>query len=156
MAAIPIAFTAYAGLSAWRPHPWLSRINQRAPIITIGVLALALVLGFATHFELMYSSVDGWFRCLLQAPYWEHTWIAICALAVLALAAPGPPARALFVCGIPAYMAVILLLVLGRTPYYFGMGDSATRMSIHMVPLAFFYFGLKFIPLVAARTPRAP
>jgi hypothetical protein len=153
MAGIVVAFTAYAALSAWGVLPWLSRINQWAPLIVIGVLVPALAVGFSVRYELMFTSAKGWLQCLALAPYWQHTWLAIIVLAALGLLAPPAPARSVFVCGIPAYMMVILLLVLGRTHYYFGLGDSATRMSVHLVPLAFFYFGVKFIPLFAAREP---
>jgi hypothetical protein len=148
MAAIPIAFNIYIAASASGKLPWLAAINRRAPMIAITALTLALAGGFATHYELMSQSADRWLHCLVEAPYWGRTWIAIVALGLLGLAVPAPPARTLFVVGIPAYMAVILGLVLFRTQYYFGLGDSATRMSIHLVPLAFFYFGLKFIPLL--------
>ena len=76
-------------------------------------------------------------------------FLALTALALLGLLAPAPPARWVFVCGVPAYLALILLLVLGRHPYYAGIGDSAVRMAVHLVPLSFFYFGVKFAPLLA-------
>jgi len=149
MACVLLGFTGYVALSRWRwstPLPWL---NRRAPLLVPALFALALALAFALQLDHMRKSAAGWLQCLTVTPYWEHAWVVICGLALLGLAIPGVPFRWMFVCGIPCNMALILLLVLKRTPYYVGMGDSAARMAIHVVPLAFFYFGLKFLPLLA-------
>jgi hypothetical protein len=148
MAAILVSFNIYVAASASGKLPWLESVNRRAPLLVITALTLALAWSFATHYELMSQSARDWLHCLVAAPYWGRTWIAIVAFGLLGLAVPAPPARTLFVVGIPAYMAEILILVLFRTQYYFGIADSATRMSLHLVPLAFFYFGLKFVPLL--------
>ena len=60
-----------------------------------------------------------------------------------------------FVYGVPIYIVLTLLVVYGRDPYRLGPGDSAARMALHVIPMVFFYFGLKFIPLLRA-TPAAP
>jgi len=152
LAGITVAFFAYAALSSWRPFAFLRRWHRYMPALLALVFGLALVAAFALRFHHMQSSAAGWFTCLLQAPYWEGVWEAIIVLALLGLFAPAPPNRWVFVVGIPAYMALILLLVWKRTPYYNGMGDSASRMAIHLVPLALFYFALKYIPLLARKT----
>jgi hypothetical protein len=146
MAGLPLAFAAYVAVSP-KIAP-LARLNTRAPWVVAIAIVLALVAGFETHYDLMYDSASAWLDCLYEAKYWQPTYLFIAGIALAGLLAPAPPNRAVFVVGIPAYFGVILLLVLGRTPYYFGMGDSASRMAIHLVPLAFFYFGLKFVPLV--------
>ncbi|MBC7975329.1 MAG: hypothetical protein H7138_10110, partial [Myxococcales bacterium] len=151
MASIPVVFAAYVALTGWARIGFLARIDRAAPLIVVVVLVLALIGGFAVRYELMAGSFHAWRACLLWAPYWQGPWEAIIALGLLGLLVPAAPHRALFVVGVPAYFAVILLLVLGRTPYYVGLGDSASRMAIHLVPLAFFYFGLKFIPLLPDR-----
>jgi hypothetical protein len=146
MAGLPLAFTAYIAVSGRVAA--LARVDRVAPWLVVIALVVALIGGFATHGALMYGSLVAWTSCLLEAPYWQGPWEAIIALAALGLLVPAPPNRAIFALGVPAYFAVILLLVLGRTPYYVGLGDSAARMAIHLVPLAFFYFGLKYIPLL--------
>jgi hypothetical protein len=152
MAGFPLAFTAYVAGS--HRIGLLARVDRAAPGIVAIALVIALIGGFATHWELMAGSLDAWKSCLLWAPYWQGPWEVIVVLALVGLALPAPPNRAIFVVGVPAYFAVILLLVLGRTPYYYGLGDSASRMAIHLVPLAFFYFGLKFVPLLPDRARR--
>jgi hypothetical protein len=146
MAAFPIAFTAYVALSRSGRLPWLATLDRWMPALVAGAVVLALAGAFATHYDLMHDSARAWLECLRDAPYWRPVWLVIGALAILGLFVAAPRERWIFAIGIPAYFAVILLLVLGRTPYYFGMGDSASRMAIHLVPLAYFYLGLKLIP----------
>jgi hypothetical protein len=149
MAAIQVALLGYYALAHWRVAAFLQRLNRWAPAVIVVVIAGALVAMFTLRYEHMSTSANAWAQTLWEEPYWEGTWVAIVGLAALGLLAPAPPARWSFVCGIPAYMGLILLLVWSRAPYYVHIGDSASRMAIHLVPLAFFYFALKFVPLLA-------
>jgi hypothetical protein len=148
-AALTLALFAYYALSSWPPAArWLRPLNRRAPILAGAAIALLLVAAFVVRPEHMGKSAGAWLSTLWLEPYWEGAWLAIAGLGVLGLWAPAPPARWAFVVGVPGYMGLILLLVWSRSPYYVNIGDSASRMAIHLVPLAFFYLALKFVPLL--------
>src|SRR5262249_9693520 len=132
MASVMLAFTGYVAVSALPPLRFLERINRMAPLIVGVVTALALIGAFAYRYDHMMTSARGWFTTLLEATYWQGAWPAIVGLAIASCWLPAPPARWAFVIGVPANMALILMLVLNRTPYYFGLGDSAARMAIHV------------------------
>jgi hypothetical protein len=149
LATVTLALFGYYALSSWRPATLLRRLNRHAPLVAAAAIVLALAAAFVVRPEHMATSARAWLLTLWLEPYWEGVWVAIVALAVLGFWAPAPPARWAFVVGVPAYMGLILLLVWGRKPYYVNLGDSASRMAIHLVPLAFFYFALKFAPLLA-------
>ncbi|MCW5806588.1 MAG: hypothetical protein KIT31_29765 [Deltaproteobacteria bacterium] len=144
LAGLSVAFLAYAAL----PFP---RLHRAAPAIVAAAFTLGLAGAFALRTSHMTDSAVAWGKCLMQAPYWKGTWPVILGFAAIGLARPAPRHRWLFVIGVPAYLALILLLSWGRDPYYFGLGDSGSRMAMHLVPLAFFYLGLKFIPELMTR-----
>lgn len=148
MASVLIVFTAYYAVSHLARVRFLERVNQVSPLLIAIVIGLALVAAFALRFDHMATSAEGWLRCLHGASYWKGATHVTLLLALLALTASAPPHRWMFVAGIPLYLAIVLLLVLNRTPYYFGLGDSATRMTIHVLPIAWLYFGLTFTPLL--------
>jgi hypothetical protein len=102
----------------------------------------------------MGRSAWRWGSALLTVPHWGWMWWVIPPLALVALLAPKPPARTMFVVGIPVFFAFVLLLVLGRTPYSNRIDDSANRMAIHIVPLLVWYLALKTLPLLAKERPR--
>ena len=150
IAGLVLGFAGYAALAR---HPRVAsgfaRFHRWLPAIVAIVFVLALAAAFALRYEHMFRSAYAWlWRSLLHAGYWRSGWRVIALFALVGLLLPAPRARWTFVVGIPAGMAIVLLLVLSRPPYYKGMGDSATRMALHFVPLAYFYFGLKFIPLL--------
>ena len=155
MASVLPVICGYVWLTSSGPFTPLQRLNAHAPaLIAIGMTA-GLGLAFALRTDHMIASARGWGACLLRAPYWIGAWPVIIVLGLLGLALPAPRGRWPFVVGVPAYLALVLLLVLTRTPYYVGMGDSAARMAIHPVPLAFFYVGLKFVPWLTPRRSEA-
>lgn len=149
MASLPVAFTAYYAISTISALRFLRYVNRWSPAVVSAATVIALVAGFTLRYDHLRESADGWYTTLAHAPYWEGGWLAIVGIALLGLFVPAPPFRWVFVVGVAANMALILLLSVSRTPYYVGLGDSAARMAIHAVPLAFFYFGLKFVPRLA-------
>jgi hypothetical protein len=141
-----IVAATVAGFFAW----WLvagtpigRRIDRWVPVLVPAALALALGAAFFRDAGHMADSAWGLVHNYTGLPHWGFAWYAIAALVLLGLALPAPPLRWPFVVGIPAYFAFVLLLAIGRVPYYFYEGDSGNRMTLHVVPLIFFYFGLK-------------
>jgi cell division protein FtsW (lipid II flippase) len=140
---------AYAAVASRVPA--LQRVGRRAPVLMLAAAGLGLVAAFALTFDHMVESTNGWISTLLYEPVWQGAWLVLGVMALAALFAPAPPFRWVFVAGILTNLALILLLVLTRVPYYYGMGDSAARMAIHVVPIAFLYFALELLPLLDPR-----
>jgi hypothetical protein len=141
-----------AVLFRWRWR-WLAALNRRLPVLIAAVVAASAVLAFVARPDHMWESADACYQNLIVSGFWFGVWPAIGALALLGLLVPAPPARAAFVWGLPVYAALILVLAYGRSPYRLGEGDSAARIAIHLVPACFFYFGIKFLPLLAGSRP---
>jgi hypothetical protein len=134
-------------------RPLVRRINAALPAIIAGLAALALAGAFAVEPDHMWLSAERWKDALTGVPHWGSFWYLVPLLALLALTAPPPRFRQAFVVGIPVFFAFVLLLALGRDPYFSRVDDSANRMTIHIVPLLVWYLALKVLPLAApART----
>ncbi len=145
--------TDVAVLFAWR-WSWLEALNRWLPQLIAGVVVLATIAAFTARPDYMWTNTDTWYRNLASSTYWEGVWLAIGGIALVGVFAPGPPARAVFVYGLPVYFVLNLIFVYGRVPFREAVDDSASRMAIHLIPIVFFYFGVKFIPLLVEATPR--
>ncbi len=121
----------------------IARINRWMPAIVAGLVALALAATFIAKPGHMATSAAIWARTLLGLPFWGQAWYAIVALVLLGLLMPAPRFRQVFVIGIPVSFAFILILAVGRIPYRGYVDDSANRMTLHALPLIFWYLGLK-------------
>jgi hypothetical protein len=147
-AGITVAFLLYALVSLGLAPRFLVRLNRVLPFVVAGIVALALVYAFATKTEHMKISIMPLLENIWLSESWSGVWALITCIAIVGLFAPAPPSRNVFVWGIPIYLALIVLLAYGRTPYRTGTGDSGTRMAMHLIPMTMFYFGVKFIPLL--------
>jgi hypothetical protein len=156
LASVPLVLCGYLALSTLPRLAILDPLNRRIPAIVVLACVAALGAAFALRWDHFVVSADAWRQCMLSTYYWGGAWSAIGGFSVLGLLVPAPPHRWQFVVGIPAYMALILLLVWGRDPYYVGIGDSASRMTIHVVPVIFFYLGLKYFSLFGRQQDHAP
>jgi hypothetical protein len=146
LAGVILAVFGYVALSRVPGLGFLARLNRWMPALVVLACVAALAAAFALRWTHMATSADAWQYCLTRTPYWQGVWPVIVGFAALGLLLPAPPHRWVFVIGVPAHMALILLLAWSRDPYYVGIGDSASRMAIQVLPLAFFYLGLKYIP----------
>ncbi len=135
-----LAFYGWWLASSWRP---IARFNRLMPAIVAGIVALALAAAFIAKPGHMATSASVWSRTLLGLPFWGQAWYAIVALVLLGLLMPASRFRQVFVVGIPVSFAFILLLAVGRIPYRGYVDDSANRMTLHALPLIFWYLGLK-------------
>ena len=133
-------------------RPRLRRINRSFPVVIAGLATLAVAGAFAVEPAHMWLSVRRW-ASALDGPHWGSLWWMMLVLVPLTLLVPPPRFRQAFVVGIPVFFAFVLLLVLGRAPYYNRVDDSANRMTIHIVPLLFWYLALKALPATGSRGP---
>lgn len=156
VAAVPAGFAAYTLLLLWPRARLLEAVNRRIALVMAIAFAVALACAFALRWDHFATSARGWLGSLRYALYWGVAWWWLAGAVIVGLVVPAPPRRWLFVVGVPAYAALVLLLVWGRDPYYIGIGDSANRMAIHMLPLVFFYLGLKYLALLGRHQDDAP
>jgi hypothetical protein len=133
---------------------FVKRINRLLPLVIAGLAALALAGAFAIEPHHMWASARPWLVGLVEVPHWGDLWYVLVALALVSLFAPAPPFRQAFVVGIPVFFAFVLLLALGRDPYSMRVDDSASRMTIHIVPLLVWYLAMKLLPLAVQERPR--
>jgi hypothetical protein len=127
---------------------WARAINRRLPLVLAIGAVLLLAAAFASRPDHMVRSADVWLENLRSGPYWGFTWYGIPLLLLLALRFDPPPFRAAFVVGIPVFFAIGLVLAYLGPGYRLGTGDSANRMTIHIVPLLFWYLAVK-LPVAA-------
>lgn len=131
------------------------RLNQLLPALVAGAVGVALLAAFATKPAHMLESARVWLWNLTQLPTWGTFWYGLALLIAVSLLAPPPRFRQVFAIGLPVYAALILLLVYFRVPYRVGNGDSANRMTIHLVPLIFYYAAMKCLRVVERMPARA-
>ena len=154
--ALAIGMAALFGwwmISAW---PRLRVVNRNLHWLVSGAFALALLATFSLKPAHMIASVRAWAINLGTQPHWGYAWYGIAAILLLTLLLAPPPRRRAFVLTIGLSLAYILLLAYARRPYRIAVVDSANRMTIHIVPLLFFYLGLKIIPAVTRPTEPPP
>jgi hypothetical protein len=124
-------------------------INRRLPLVVAAVIALAVAATFALRPDHMTSNVEVWIENLRTGEHWGYAWYVIAGLIAVTLWFQPPPFRSAFVIGIPAFFGIGLALGYLGPGYRVGTGDSANRMTIHIVPLLFWYLALK-LPVTAS------
>jgi hypothetical protein len=133
-------------------HPRLAALTPKIPYLAAIAAALGVVLVFAVKPTHMLSSADALIQNLLEPKDWGITWFALAFMGGLGAFFAGPPRRHAFTWGVGLYLGLILILAFGRTPYRLSRYDSGVRMSLHVLPLVFFYFGLKAVLAAEPRT----
>jgi hypothetical protein len=121
----------------------IRRLNRFIPALVAAAVLLALAIAFATKTDHMLTSLSSWYQNLSSLEQWGQTWYLLAAMTVVALVVKAPPFPHAFSIGIPAYLGGILLLSAISIPYRVGVGDSANRMAVHVVPIIFFYLAIK-------------
>jgi hypothetical protein len=111
---------------------------------------MGLVAAFVYKPDHMKLTTLNSLRSMTELPFWEHSTYLTAVLALLALTLRPIPFRHVFVSGILTFLGFVVLLGVARIPAMIGMHDSTNRMALHVLPLIFFYFGLKFIPTLAS------
>jgi hypothetical protein len=139
-----------AGFFCW----WLAsetrvvrRINGWLPAAVAGLSGLVVAASFAIKPHHMARSTANWAANLTDLPLWGNVWLFLPALMLLGLLGRPPRFRHAFTVGLIAYAALVLVLSFFlANPYRIGLGDSANRMTIHFVPLIFYYLAVKLAP----------
>jgi hypothetical protein len=146
-----IAGTVAAAYAWWiaSSSDRMRAINLRMPLVVAVVTALAVAVTFALRPDHMLRSAEAWIENLRTVRLWGQAWYVILALTAIALWFEPPRFRSVFVVGIPAFFGVGLVLAYFGPGYRVGIGDSANRMTIHVVPLLFWYLALK-LPVTAS------
>lgn len=147
IAAAMIGFFGWWMISA---RPGLARFNRHLPLLAAVAAVLLLAAMFAVKTDHMAVSVQNWLKNLTMLPQWGYAWSGIALAVVVAVLVPAPPRHRMFTITIWLSLAATLMLVFPRTPYRFAFLDSAHRMTMHVLPLLFFYLALKTIPAVVA------
>lgn len=143
-----VAFFLWWLASSW---PLMQRVNRLLPWAIPLLCAMSLVAAFVYKPDHMGLSTGNWLRTMTELPYWGKSTYLTALLALLALTLRAIPFRHAFVSGTLTFLGFVALLGVARKAYVFGFGDSADRMTLHVLPLIFFYFGLKFIPTLAPK-----
>jgi hypothetical protein len=134
----------------------LRRVVSAVPSMVAAAFALVVASAFALRPSHMFESARAWSTALTTLPQWGVTWPLVAALLLFACALKPPPFRSVFTVTIPCYFGYVLLLALGRPVYGSHLGDSANRMALHILPLAFFYLGTKLVPALQDPGANAP
>jgi len=146
---IALAAVLSAAFGAWCLtwyHPF-RRLVPLVPSLMGAGCALALVLAFALKWDHMCQSTTAVAKNLGSLSISGFTWYGLILTYGATLLLPSPRFALPFRLGIPLFLGVTVALGAVRVPYRYGVGDSANRMSLHVMLLAFFYFALVFAPL---------
>ena len=118
------------------------------PALMVGVLVLAIGLFFVYNPSAMKSAVSVWFNNLVTNGFWGGTWyILIPALIIFSLL-KGSMNEHLFIYWIILFVLILILINFQAYPiHYNNSGDSANRIMIHIVPVIYYYFLIKWVDL---------
>lgn len=144
-ASVVVAYGGWLASSSDR----MRGMNRRLPLAVAAVTALAVAVAFALRPDHMAANAESWIENLRTGRHWGYSWYVIALLIAITLWFEPPPFRYAFVIGIPVFFGIGLVLGSLGTGYRVGTGDSANRMTIHIVPLLFWYLALK-LPVTAS------
>ncbi|HTE53371.1 MAG TPA: hypothetical protein VK698_21095 [Kofleriaceae bacterium] len=142
-----------AGLPLVRHLPRRA-LAQHLPHALLAVTVAGVGLAFVLKPDHMAESVAALATNLLgiRTALWGYVWWVALALAALSLATPPLRVGRPLLVGVAVALLTVILLSFFRPPYRVGLADSASRMSIHFVPLLYFLYAVKFVPLLARPT----
>jgi hypothetical protein len=135
---------------------WIVANGPRVERLAFVAAAVALVAAFAHKPAHMGTSLGFYAANLFVSRWWLGCWWVVLALWVSSRHLPTPPRTKLFTAGIPLYLALVLLLAYGRVPYRYSLADSASRMTLHIAPLVFYYLALKYSASGRTTSPASP
>jgi len=154
--ALALAVAAFFVWWMLSPSARLQRVNRHLHLVTSIGAALVLLAMFALRTDHMMVSLRSWVTSVATLPHWGYAFYVIAAALLVGLFTPRPPKFRTFTLTIGLSLAYTLMLVYARLPYRVALLDSANRMTIHVLPLLFFYLGLKVIPAATASPRDAP
>jgi len=130
-----------------RDTGWMQRLRPRLPplagiLCVVGIAAIAVM-----RFDVFRTSFVIWQHDLWTGSFWGYfAWPLFSVLAVLAFRVAVPPESRPLRYGIALFFALVILLTCLGDDYGAGRYGSLTRVTLHIVPLIWFYFALTFGP----------
>ncbi len=116
------------------------------PLLAISCLVV-IAIAAATHFDVFRTSFTIWQRGLWLGSFWGYfLWPLFAVLAVWSLRVQPPPFSRPLRYGIAVFFTLVVLLTTLGADYGPGRFGSLTRVTLHIVPLIWFYFALVFAP----------
>ena len=122
---------------------WLPRLHW----VELAAVGLAFAVFTLTAPQTMLQSLRVTADNLLfEGWWWGPLWLAVLGLGLLALTQPALPAERIFSLGIGVFFLFLMTESGLRDPYRYGIGDSANRAMLHILPVVMFYLLLKLTP----------
>lgn len=124
-----------------------TRLAPLVPKLVVGLCVAVIAAAAVLRFEVFSTMFPIWQRDLWLGSFWGYfLWPTFAVLAVLSLRVePAPYARAMGY-GIVAFFSLIVLLTTIGDEYGSSRYGSLTRITLHVVPLIWFYFAIVFVP----------
>ncbi|HKE14882.1 MAG TPA: hypothetical protein VKB80_08470 [Kofleriaceae bacterium] len=146
LSAMSLAPLAGLPLAARLPRALVAR---HLPTAVLVVASVGLAVTFAIKPHHMMTSLEAVVVNLLgvQIGLFGYAWWAALALGALCLATPPSRIARPLLMGVAVSVIVVVLLGFFRVPYRVGPADSAGRMFIHFLPLLYFLYAVKLVPL---------
>ncbi len=138
--------TAFFGWWMLADRVRLPALRRHFELLVASGFVLGLVLAFVAKPAHMIKSAAAWGKNLFRLKHWGWTWYVLIPAALASLPLAPPPRHRAFSFTIWLALVYTMLLALPRIPYRYALLDSANRMTIHILPLLFFYLALKAVP----------
>ncbi|RLD01549.1 MAG: hypothetical protein DRI65_15530 [Chloroflexota bacterium] len=123
---------------------WIKRlVVPHLPKFMIGSILLLLVFQFIQNPDHMALSFWNTVKNLLYSGRWGITWLMALLLVMIVAGGPRVSREYLFYYGISSFFSLLLAISYFRVPYRLGWGDSANRMSTHILPIILMFILMK-------------
>lgn len=109
------------------------------PLLILTVLFFGVVLAILVEPEHMITSITNYWQNLVHMYSWGWTWFVLLFFVPLIFwQSEQLPENWFLIHTIGAYILVIILIALARTPYRLGETDSSNRLMIQILPIILF------------------
>lgn len=149
--------TALALLFAYwlvRDRWWFRRLTPRVPHLALALCGLGVIAAYVDNGDTMRLSGGIWLSDLWRSPWWASIWKWTTLLTVVGVFVPAPPRAGIFVYCVGLFFGLTLIVASQGSAFGGDIDGSLIRMTIHIVPVVFFYGVLKFAPLLNATRQR--
>jgi len=125
----------------------VKRLLPLVPPIVAVLCVVAVGILSVTHLDTFQTSFGIWQHDLWLGKFWGYfQWPLFAVLTVLSFWAPTPPFSRPLRYGIALFFVLVVLLTTLGDAYGSSRYGSLTRVTLHIVPLIWFYFALVFVP----------
>lgn len=129
---------------------WFRHLTRYVPHLALVACGLGIVAAYLTNEANMRESAGIWLEDLWSSPWWASIWKWIALLALVGVVLPAPPNRRSLVLGVWLFFGVVLIVSSTGTAFGPDIDGSLIRMTLHILPIVFFYGALKFAPLLTS------